>query len=102
MAQLLAALYEQWPIILLIVAGFYLLHHKIDGEAKLNNIRFKNLDIRFDDLKENFNTRFDDVNNRIDDLRDDYKALNNKVDTLSAQIYRIEGALNLPRTGTED
>ena len=102
MAQLIATLYEQWPIILLIAAGFYLLHHKIsseskllhqkiDSEAKLNDMRFKNLD-----------TRFNDVNNRIDDLRDDYKALNSKVDTLSVQIYRIEGALNLPRTGTED
>lgn len=64
--------------------------------TRINDLK-ESIDTRFNDI----NNRFSDINSRLDDQNQRINTLIQKTDTLSAQVHRIEGHLNLPRTGTD-
>ncbi len=112
MTPVITALINQSPV-LLAIAIVYILHRqdfklieqKIDGlNARFDDLK-ESINARFDDQKESFNARFDDqkesFNKRFDDQNRTLNTLSQKVDTVSGQVHRIEGHLNLPRTGTD-
>lgn len=71
--------------------------------TRINDLK-ESIDTRFNDINNRFNdinNRFSDINSRLDDQNQRINTLIQKTDTLSAQVHRIEGHLNLPRTGTD-
>ena len=107
MPQLIQTTIDLSPVIAIILVYIMLrgdiksLHIQLHNLKENVNSRFDDFNARFDDLKENVNSRFDDFKeyNRLNQQQ--FTSLSDKVDNLSAQVNRIEGALNLRRTGTE-
>ena len=97
MAPVINALLTQSPLLLAIVV-VYLLNRK---DIKLIEQKIDSINTRFDDQKESINARFNDINTRFDEQRESINVLDQKVDTLSGQVHRIEGHLGLPGVGAE-